>query len=460
MTVMPMSLEPLVVEIVPPEPESLLAVLPCEGLLFLDSSRIHPQQGRYSFMGFSPFQILECSKGKVSLNGESLDENPFDVLERELKRFSLTKLVHLPPFQGGAAGFLGYELGGYLENIPKSKRDDLQFPDCVLGFYDLVIAWDHELAKAFVFSSGQHAASRLEWALDLISQATARVPITSFNLLPDSITSTFTQAEYEKTVERVIEYIRAGDIFEVNISQRFETTLPSTIEPLDVYRKLRHVNPAPFSAFFQYKHYTIASASPERFLKLQDSIVETRPIKGTRPRHVDAVIDKQYADELENSEKDRAENIMIVDLMRNDLSRVCLPHTVKVPQLCKLESFATVHHLVSAVEGKLMPGKTAIDLLRATFPGGSITGAPKIRAMEIIAELEPTVRGPYCGSIGYIGFNNEMDLSITIRTFAISNNHLTFQAGGAITVDSVPREEYDETLAKAVALQRTLTQRD
>lgn len=455
-----MSVEPLVVEIFPPDPESLLASFPREGMVFLDSSRFHPQQGRYSFLGVCPFQILECSNGSVLLNGERLQENPFDVLQQELSRFSLPRLPSLPPFQGGVAGYLGYELVKYLEAVPVSKQDDLHFPDCVLGFYDLVIAWDHELAKAFVFSSGPQAASRLEWALDCIRHAKPLDSPPSLGLSPDSIVSTFVPSEYEKTVEQAIEFIRAGDIFEVNVSQRFSAMLPSKWDPLDIYRQLRRLNPAPFSAYLQYKHYVIASASPERFLRLHEHTVETRPIKGTRPRHVDPILDQHFATELENSEKDRAENIMIVDLMRNDLSRVCLPHSVKVPQLCQLETFATVHHLVSAVEGTLMPGKTPVDLIKATFPGGSITGAPKIRAMEIIAELEPTVRGPYCGSMGYIGFNNEMDLSITIRTFSISNRHLTFQTGGAITVDSVPREEYDETLAKAAAMQRTLTQRE
>lgn len=455
-----MSVKPLVVEIPPPDPESLLSSFPREGMVFLESRQFHPQQGRYSFLGVCPFQILECSNGSVLLNGERRQENPFDVLQQELSRFSFPRLPSLPPFQGGVAGFLGYELVKYLEAVPTSKPDDLKFPECVLGFYDLVIAWDHELTKAYVFSSGPQAAGRLEWALDCIRQAKPQGLVPSLGLSPESIVSTFTPSEYEKTIEQAIEYIRAGDIFEVNVSQRFSAMLPPEWDPLDVYRQLRHLNPAPFSAYLQYKHYAIASASPERFLRLHDQTVESRPIKGTRPRHVDPILDQQYITELQNSEKDRAENIMIVDLMRNDLSRVCLPHSVKVPQLCQLETFATVHHLVSAVEGKLMPGKTPVDLIKATFPGGSITGAPKIRAMEIIAELEPTVRGPYCGSIGYIGFNNEMDLSITIRTFSISNRHLTFQTGGAITVDSRPREEYDETLAKAAAMQHTLTQRE
>lgn len=449
---------PYVTDIPYLSPEALIAVLPRDGLLFLDSSRYDPMLGRFSFLAVSPFQIIEPP------------ELIFDSLTEQLKRFTLPRLDNLPPFQGGAAGMLGYELGRHLEKLPPLKQNDLGFPESIVGLYDLVIAWDHTLQKAWIFSSGfpyleepkraTHAKNRLDWALASISRVKTLEPVPSFSLSADNIVSTFTQSEYEHAVQQVIEYIRAGDIFEANISQRFSAILPDEIEPFDLYRKLRRLNPAPFSAYLQFKDYTIASASPERFLKLENRLVETRPIKGTSRRDEDPILDKRNAQRLEQSEKDRAENIMIVDLMRNDLSRVCLPHSVKVPQLCKLESFATVHHLVSVVQGELMPQKTAVDLIRATFPGGSITGAPKIRAMEIISEIEPTVRGPYCGSMGYIAFNGEMDFSITIRTFAMANRHLTFQVGGAITVDSNPAEEYQETLVKAAALQRTLTIRD
>jgi para-aminobenzoate synthetase component 1 len=250
----------------------------------------------------------------------------------------------------------------------------------------------------------------------------------------------------------VIDYIYAGDIYQANLSQRFQTILPEGDSPFALYQRLRRLNPAPFAAYLNFGDIVIASASPERFLQLRGGWVETRPIKGTRPRGATPVEDKAHARELLASEKDRAENVMIVDLLRNDLSRVCRDHTVTVPELCVLESYATVHHLVSTVVGQLNPGATAIDLLRATFPGGSITGAPKIRAMEIIAALEPTQRGPYCGSIGYVGFDGNIDSSITIRTYAIKNNVVTFQAGGGIVADSDPAAEYEETLTKAGAL--------
>lgn len=456
---------PLVVEIPYIAPENALTAFPLEGLLFLDSANASLQQaqGRYSFIALDPFQMLVYKHGQSTL-GEG---NPFDILEAHWQKYTLPYLPDYPPFQGGVAGMLGYELGGYLEKLPVPEQDDLDFPEMMLGFYDLVIAWDHVLSKAWIFSSGfpettpalreARAIERKDWVLQCLEHPPSHSVLRRDSLRRDiEIRCRFTQPTYEKAVEQVIEYIRAGDIFEVNISQSFWSTLPESCSALDLYNKLRQNNPAPFAAFMQYGKYKIASASPERFIKLNQNKVETRPIKGTRPRSTCPIEDKAYAQALQDSEKDHAENVMIVDLMRNDLSRVCLPHSVKVTQLCGLESFATVHHLVSAVEGFLEPGKNAIDLLKATFPGGSITGAPKIRAMEIIAEIEPHTRGPYCGSMGYIGFNGEMDLSITIRTFALRDNIITFQTGGAVTVDSDPTEEFQETLTKASALTKTL----
>lgn len=455
---------PIVEEINYCDPVSVFSALPKQGALFLDSARTD-SNGRYSFIGVSPFRMMCCKNGMITIDDSTLKANPFDELTKALAEFSLKTVPDLPPFQGGIAGMFGYELGSYLEKIPKSAQDDLAFPELMLGFYDLVIAWDHQHQRCWVFSSGfpekeqanraKRAKERLSWVLGFFNQPLSS--LTSFTVEDSSILSPFEQHSYETAVKEVIEYIKAGDIFEANISQRFSCKRP-TVAPFMLYRKLRDKNPAPFASFMQYDDWVIASASPERFLKLSNKQVQARPIKGTRPRHTDPLIDKMNADALVNSEKDWAENVMIVDLMRNDISRVCEPHSVKVPQLCGLESFATVHHLVSVVEGTLQQDKNALDLLKATFPGGSITGAPKIRAMEIIAQIEPTLRGPYCGSMGYIGFNGDMDLSITIRTFVMNQDMLTFQTGGAITVDSDPFEEYEETLTKAKALRATLTQ--
>ena len=435
------------------------------GALFFDSAQLRPHCGRYSFIALDPFLFLQSKNGVVLLNEQILYADPLAVLVQQLARFSQENIAGLPPFQGGVAGFWSYDLAQHFEKLPRAKSDDMQFPDMALGFYDLVIGFDELTQRAWIFSSGfpeQDAAKREQRAeerLDELSQQLNSLPelspILTTPFAEEVIASNFTPHAYEQAVKKVIDYILAGDIFEANISQRFRVDLPPDFSAFQLYRKLRQLNPAPFSAFLKLAETEMVSASPERFLQLTKQQVETRPIKGTRPRGKTEQEDRQLAAALLASEKDRAENIMIVDLLRNDLSRVCENDTIHVPQLCGLESYATMHHLVSVITGKLRPTLTAVDLLRATFPGGSITGAPKIRAMEIIAEIEPTARGPYCGSIGYIGFNGDMDTSITIRTIAIKNHIATFQAGGAIVADSQPVEEYEETLTKARALRRS-----
>src|SRR5881392_457891 len=283
-----------------------------------------------------------------------------------------------------------------------------------------------------------------------IPSPVSRIPAAPSYPVPDipGVRSNFTRAGYFDAVARVIEYIRAGDIFQANLSQRLEAPLGDT--PLALYDRLRQRNPAPFSAYLDFGDLVVASSSPERFLRIEpDGRVETRPIKGTRPRGVGPEHDAALALALAESEKDRTENVMIVDLLRNDLSRVCRPGSVRVPELFALEHYATVHHLVSTVVGDLAPGEDALNLLRAAFPGGSITGAPKVRAMEIIAELEPSERGVYCGAIGYWSVTRALDSSIAIRTMLAVAGHVYFSAGGGIVADSDPDQEYHETLDKA-----------
>ncbi len=450
-------------------PQSVFALFANQSnALFLDSAELRNQCGRYSFIAIDPFLTLESKNGLIKLNDQVFVGDPWQTLTEQLQRFPQKNHDNLPPFQGGAAGFLSYDLARHLENLPEPKRDDMAFPDMALGFYDLVISFDQVEKRAWIVSNGfpekentkreMRAKERLNTLYNQIKQLPECIPLSNKKILEKNIQSNFNSETYQAAVRKVIDYILAGDIFEANISQRFRVELPTDFSTFSLYQKLRSLNPAPFSAYFNWAATTLVSASPERFLWLENQQVETRPIKGTRPRGKNPEEDKRLADELVLSEKDHAENVMIVDLMRNDLSRVCEDHSVKVPQLCGLESYATVHHLVSVVRGKLQKNLTAVDLLRATFPGGSITGAPKIRSMEIIAEIEPNARGPYCGSIGYIGFNGTMDTSITIRTFAIKNAIATFQAGGAIVADSDPLAEYEETLAKARALRRSLVE--
>ena len=434
------------------------------GPVLLDSARVDPALGRWSYVAADPFLLLTSKDGRIRLGDRSLTGDPFAVLQRILRASPIETDPGLPPFQTGAVGYLAYDLCHHLERLPAPETDDLRFPDLMLGLYDTVAAFDLVERRAWVMSSGLPETSpeprmhrrraRLDRLAGLI--AGAAEPEAPSTAAAGPIGSGFDRPGYEAMVRQVVDYILAGDIFQANVSQRFIAVLPSGLTPFDLYRRLRTRNPAPFAAFMDFGEVVIASASPERFLRLDRGRVETRPIKGTRPRHADPAEDAAAAAELLASAKDRAENVMIVDLLRNDLSRVCREHSVLTPEICALHSFATVHHLVSTVTGELRQGADAVDLLRATFPGGSITGAPKIRAIEIIAELEPTRRGPYCGALAWLGFDGAMDSAITIRTFAIKGDAVTFQAGGGIVADSDPAAEYEESLDKARALMSAL----
>lgn len=431
--------------------------------VLLDSALADPRLGRWSYVAADPFLLLTGKDGRIDLGGRRLEGDPFAALRQVLRRHPLAHDPALPmPFQTGAIGYLGYDLCHHLERLPRPARDDLAFPDLILGFYDTILAFDRLEERAFVLASGwpetaaaarQHRArARADAFAARLAAATASLPPLSAGRTEVAIRANVTRRAYEVAVRRVIDYILAGAIFQANLSQRFLAELPAGLAAFDLYRRLRSCNPAPFAAFLDFGEIAIASASPERFLQLHGRRIETRPIKGTRPRGSTPEADARLAAELLASEKDRAENVMIVDLLRNDLSRVAREHSVRTPELCALESFATVHHLVSTVTGELRDGLDAVDLLRAAFPGGSITGAPKIRAMEIIADLEPNARGPYCGAISWLGFDGWMDTSIAIRTYAIKGRRVAFQAGGGITADSEPAAEYEETLAKARAL--------
>jgi len=435
-------------------------------IVFFDSARTHDDIGRYSFIAVDPFRTIYGKNGVFHCDDKKYEGNPFDLLNQVLLEFQSVDHPNLPPFQGGVAGLFSYELNQSLEKLPRAARDDMQFPDLAVGLYDVVIAFEHLQKKLWIVSNGfpeknvisreRRAKKRLMWLESLLQQEYLSKPIATITSNQSFLQQHFSRESYENAVRYVKEKILDGDIFQANISRRFSAPLPDGLSKIDLYRRLRQLNPASFAAYFQLGDTTIASASPERFISMRDHHIETRPIKGTRPRGVTPEEDKMLIDELKNSAKDQAENIMIVDLMRNDLSRVAENYSVNVPALCQLESYATVHHLVSIVTATCRDNLTTMDVLRATFPGGSVTGAPKIRAMEIIAEVEPVCRGPYCGSLGYLGFNGAMDTSILIRTFAIKNNIVTFQAGGAVVADSDPRAEFDETTAKASALYKTL----
>ena len=444
-------LTPLVQELVPcPDPWQVarkLAHLP--HLLFLDSADRHPQRGRYSYVTADPSRVF------TRFADLKIDPEP--------------TVPGLPPFQGGLAGLFGYDLGRQFERLPPPPADDFGVPDLVVGRYEWVVAWDHVTGQAWVIGRQPAVGHAIACLRGETSRTNARrVTEHPFHIgrhaiacpthaLPgfSSVTSNFSRRCYEAAVRRAVEYVHAGDIFQVNLSQRL--LAPLTEHPLDLYSRLRERNPAPFACYFDAGDFQTASASPERFLRASaDGWVTTAPIKGTRPRGKTPAEDAERVRDLTTSPKDRAENVMIVDLLRNDLGRVCEFGSVSVPRVCDVETYRFVHHLVSEVRGRLRAGLTPFDLLRAAFPGGSVTGAPKVRAMEIIAELEPTARGPYCGSVGWIGFDGAMDANILIRTFTAGRGWLQFPVGGGIVADSDPAAEYEETLHKAAGLLRAL----
>jgi para-aminobenzoate synthetase component 1 len=427
----------------------------CPGLVFLDSALRHESLGRYSFIAADPAHRLVARGAETAIDGVPFAGSPFDAIERLLAMHSVEQVPDLPPFQTGWAGQFGYGLRRHLEAVPDHGRSDHGFPDLELGWYDVVVAVDHRERRAFVLAGGDRAAARTEWALSRLDRKAGFAP-PAWEIEPEP---DLTADQHRRAVRRAIDYIEAGDIYQANITQRFQAALPPGFDRLALYDALRQRNPASFAAFVDFGETALLSSSPERFLKVEGGAIETRPIKGTRPRGGNPATDAALGRELLASEKDRAENLMIVDLLRNDVGRVAKLGSVEVPVLIGLESYATVHHLVSVVTAALDEGKSAVDLLRAAFPGGSVTGAPKIRAMEIIAELEPTERGPYCGAIGYLSAGGAMDTSIVIRTLLIDGGRISFQVGGGIVADSDPQAEWQESLTKAKALIETLAGR-
>jgi len=437
---------------------------------FLDSGMDTQRLGRYSFLGSEPFLVMHSRGSEITLiRGQEhkvQHGNPFDTIGKLLELYKLEYCPAPVPFVGGAVGYFSYDLCHFVEHLPSTAIDDFKLPECYLAFYDAIFAFDHLEGRAYLVATGfpeLDEGQRLKRAMMRLKEMKTWLhpspPVIVFNRSPaqnEEITlmSNFTPTEYIKAVDRVREYIAAGDVFQVNLSQRFQADL--VIPPYELHKILRKVNPAPFASCLNFDGVAIVSASPERFLKVQGDLVETRPVKGTRPRGTDPGEDKSLAQELTHSIKDRAENVMIVDLERNDLGRVCRYGTIKVTELAILETFPTVFHLTSTIVGRLRRGKSDIDLLKATFPGGSITGAPKVRAMEIIDELEPTKRSIYTGSIGYLSFNGDLDINIVIRTFIIKEGRAYFQVGGGIIYDSDAEAEYIETLDKAKALIQAL----
>ena len=426
--------------------------------VFLDSGGHHLTQSRYDIIAAEPHTTL-VTRGKLTeIRSDAIAlsrEDPL-VLLRQYLEFDPAAACDLP-FTGGALGYFSYDLGRRFERLPAFAEDAEKMPEMAVGIYDWAVVVDHLDKRSWLVAQGRRADTKARWT-ELVARFSAepveraRVPFR----ITAPLASNLARERYATAFRRVLDYIHAGDCYQINLAQRFAA--PAAGDPWLAYQALRVINPAPYAAYLNTPHGQILSASPERFLKLERGSVETKPIKGTRPRAGHPRVDAELAAELKASEKDRAENVMIVDLLRNDLSKNCELGSVKVTKLFEVESFATVHHLVSTVTGTLRQGRDALDLLRGCFPGGSITGAPKLRAMHIIEELEPDRRGVYCGAIGYIGCDGNMDLNIAIRTLVYAGGSIRFWAGGGIVADSRLEDEYQETFYKAAAMLKLLQQ--
>lgn len=445
--------------------------------IWLDSGRPQSSYGRFDIICAAPQSVLTSRDGLTAIThhrgsnhkekSEHQDCDPFRLLNDLLFGDATPCQAHTElPFIGGALGYFGYDLGRQLEQLPVIAQADIQLPDLCVGIYPWAIIQDHHRKTACLVIN-EHLSQRLGGAynfLEIEQLCAASTKNTAFHEVINTIKSgekTFKISnfesnlnveEYHQALAKIHEYIRAGDCYQVNFAQRFSASFNG--DPFIAYLALRQALPSPFSGFMQLEAGSVLSLSPERFIQVRGNAVETKPIKGTIKRGATPKEDTANAQWLQNSLKNRAENVMIVDLLRNDLSKHC--SRVQVPTLCELQTFANVHHLVSTVTGELNPNATAIDLLRDAFPGGSITGAPKIRAMEIIEELEPTRRSLYCGSLGYISADGQMDTSIAIRTLVCDGNNMHCWGGGGIVADSETEQEYRESIAKVKVLMDTL----
>jgi anthranilate synthase component I len=405
---------------------------------------------------------VEITRDGQSEVQEGVD--PLDVLKQLMGEYHPVEVEGLPRFFGGAVGYLSYDMVRFFERLPDRTVDDLNIPDSMFMLTDTIVIFDHMLQKIKVVSNAlvdgppekayQQAIAKIEQRIARLRQPPPPRPTRPLPAGPLTLTSTFTKEAYERVVERAKEYIRAGDIIQVVPSQRLETAID--VDPFDIYRTLRTVNPSPYMFYLKFRDLRLVGSSPEVNVRLEGSLIELRPLAGTRRRGRHSAEDLEITAELMQDPKERAEHIMLVDLGRNDVGRVAKIGSVKVTELLQVEKYSHVIHLVSHVVGELAEGKDCYDVMRATFPQGTVSGAPKIRAMEIIEELEPTKRGPYAGAVGYFSYSGNMDTCIALRTMTVKGNTAFVQAGGGVVADSVPELEYEETLNKARALMRAI----
>ncbi len=416
---------------------------------------------RYSFIGTDPYHVI------TTRDGDKTD--PLPLIAKELSKYRLVPVSGLPKFCGGAVGFLSYETATHFENIPSPESNPLGLPESVFLFVDTVLVFDHATHKIKVLShvhldgdieaEYKKAAAKIDNLVDRLSQPlihSRQTNDTTGSTTNAELVSNFSKEEYKKGVRKIKEYITAGEVIQVVLSQRLSQ--PTKAMPFEIYRALRTINPSPYMYFLDFKDFQLVGASPEMLVRVEDGMVTTRPLAGTRVRGRTPEEDARLEEELRNDEKERAEHIMLVDLGRNDIGRVSEPGTVQVSELMEVERYSHVMHLVTNVQGKLRHDMTAFDALRACFPAGTVSGAPKIRAMEIIAGIEPEKRGPYAGSVGYFSFSGNMDTAIAIRTMVLNKGIAHMQAGAGIVYDSVPEREYAESMNKARVLRKALEQ--
>ncbi len=484
---------PLSAELDPPglTPLSAFEAVRREGYpVLLESARVNDKVGRYSFVTADPYLIFKSRGDDVELSlpvtptgkygrRASMKRKPLVKLRELLANYRTARIDGLPPFTGGAVGFFSYDFVHQIEKLPRRAKTDLDIPEAYFVFVDTVVAFDHLLGKAWVIVNpgareqemGFRKPDQDQWGR-LYDEATEKITVLSSKLAATgyestisfseasgtenfSLTPNMTKDQFESMVMQCKEYIAAGDIYQANLSQRFSALL-NDADTLRLYTILRNINPSPFAAYLDFGDLQLVSSSPERLVRLLGGIADTRPIAGTRRRGKDGTERRTLSAELLTNEKERAEHIMLLDLERNDLGRVCEYGSVRVDEMMAVEDYSHVIHIVSNVQGTLAPGRDAFDLVRAVFPGGTITGVPKVRCMEIIDELEPMTRGPYTGSIGYLSNAGDMDLNIIIRTFVVKDGVAHIQVGAGIVADSVPEQEYFETLQKAEALKKAL----
>lgn len=419
--------------------------------IILDSSKEDEKLSKYSFIGLNPYMTFSSFQNDGYIDGVKVEGNPFKMLEELLTRNKVVEKTNIPLI-GGCMGYISYDTGRIIEKISDSSDEDFKIPHMKFVFYRNIIIFDLMENKQYI-SYFADEEKTVEGIIEKIEQIEVKKEEFRYNQ-EEKFISNFTKEEYKKSITRLKEYIRSGDVYIANMTQRFYCH--NEEDSFTIYKKLREINKAPFSAYLNFHDFQIISSSPERFIQIKDGIAHTRPIKGTRPKGNTIEEDEKNKLELINSEKDKSELLMIVDLERNDFSKVCKPGTVKVKELFALEEYATVFHLVSTIEGELQDDVSVVKVMKECFPGGSITGAPKIRAMEIIEELEGLKRNIYTGAIGYFDFRGNSDFNIAIRTILKKDNKAYFGVGGGITYESIEEDEYLETLDKAKALMKVL----